>query len=124
MRPDAKPVVRVLRSAAGIDSSSLVDWGALAPTARSEAASRTRGALVYKGEEGSPEAGLWECTPGEWDCRIERDELCHFLRGRAVYTDDRGEQTSIHPGDVAFFPAGWKGTCRVIETVRKIYMIR
>jgi len=24
----------------------------------------------------------------------------------------------------AFFPAGWKGTCRVHETVRKVYMVR
>ena len=24
----------------------------------------------------------------------------------------------------AFFAAGWKGTCRVEETIRKVYMIR
>jgi uncharacterized protein len=25
---------------------------------------------------------------------------------------------------VAFFPKDWKGTCRIHETVRKVYMIR
>ena len=29
----------------------------------------------------------------------------------------------IVPGTVAFFPKGWKGTCRVHETIRKAYMI-
>ena len=30
----------------------------------------------------------------------------------------------IGPDTVAFFPQDWKGTCRVHETVRKVYMIR
>ena len=30
----------------------------------------------------------------------------------------------ITPDMAAFFPKGWKGTCRVHETVRKVYMIR
>jgi uncharacterized protein len=28
------------------------------------------------------------------------------------------------PGTAAFFPQGWRGTCRVHETVRKVYVIR
>ena len=28
------------------------------------------------------------------------------------------------PDTVAFFPKDWKGTCRVHETIRKVYMIR
>ena len=30
----------------------------------------------------------------------------------------------IEPDTVAFFPQDWKGTCRVHETVSKVYMIR
>ena len=30
----------------------------------------------------------------------------------------------IEPDTAAFFPKGWKGTCRVHETIRKVYMIR
>jgi len=117
--------VRVIRKAA--EARELVDWGSLAPPGGGPAigsASRTRGVLLHKGPGGSPEAGIWECTPGAWDCRVTRDEFCHFLSGRCVYTDASGERTEIAGGDIAFFPAGWAGVCEVIETVRKVYMIR
>ena len=35
-----------------------------------------------------------------------------------------GEVIEIKPDTIAFFPKDWKGTCRVHETVRKVYMIR
>jgi uncharacterized protein len=35
-----------------------------------------------------------------------------------------GRAGEVEPDTVAFFPEGWKGTCRVRETVRKVYMIR
>jgi len=113
--------VRVLRAVG--TARDLVDWGPTAPAGEG-AASRTSGLLLHKGPGGSPEAGLWECTPGTWECRVTRDEFCHFLSGRCVYTDASGERTEIGAGDAAFFPAGWSGFCRVIETVRKVYMIR
>jgi uncharacterized protein len=134
--------VRVIRAAASVAAAELKDWGPIAPLpvalgaapagggaatagrAAAPAGSRTRGLLLHKGPGGSPEAGIWECTPGEWECRVARDEFCHFLAGRCVYTHESGERTEIVPGDAAFFPAGWNGRCSVIETVRKVYMIR
>ena len=56
--------------------------------------------------------------------RYDRDEFCHFLEGRCTYTHESGEVIEIAPETAAFFPAGWKGTCRVHETVRKVYMAR
>jgi len=53
-----------------------------------------------------------------------RDEFCHFLSGRCTYTHESGEIIEIEPDTAAFFPAGWTGTCRIHETVRKVYMIR
>ena len=118
--------VHVLRGAA--EQTQLVEWGAIAPPAgdRGDRArtSRTRGVLLYGGAGNYPEAGLWECTPGAWQCRVARDEFCHFLAGRCVYVHESGERTEIRGGDAAFFPAGWNGTCEVIETVRKVYLIR
>ena len=32
--------------------------------------------------------------------------------------------TDIVAGMTCAFPAGWKGACEVIETVRKVYMVR
>ena len=49
------------------------------------------------------------------------------LKVRVLVGKDRkkeGEVIEIEPDTAAFFPKDWKGTCRVHETVRKIYMIR
>ena len=102
--------------------TELADWGVI-PT-MIEGESRTSGVLLYKGPDGSPESGLWVCTPGVWECRVTRDEMCHFLSGRCTYTHESGEVIEIGPDTAAFFPEGWKGICAVHETVRKIYMIR
>lgn len=99
-----------------------VDWGVI-PT-MIEGESRTSGKLLYKGPEGSPESGIWICTPGYWICEVTADEFCHFLSGRCTYTHESGEVIEIEPDTAAFFPKGWKGTCRVHETLRKVYMIR
>ena len=110
----------VLRDPLGI--APLTDWGAI-PT-MIEGESRTSGILLHKGPGGSPESGIWVCTPGLWECHVTGDELCHFLAGRCTYTHESGEVIEITPDTAAFFPKGWKGTCAVHETVRKVYMIR
>ncbi len=101
---------------------ALADWGPV-PTII-EGRSLTSGLLIHKGPAGKNECGLWVCTPGYWACHVTRDEFCHFLAGRATYTHESGEVIEIAPDTAAFFPAGWKGTCRVHETLRKVYMIR
>jgi uncharacterized cupin superfamily protein len=117
MTETSAPVMRAPKELA-----DLTDWGAI-PT-MIEGRSQTSGTLLYKGPDGAPEAGLWVCTPGFWDCHVTRDEFCHFLEGRCTYTHESGEVIEIEPDTAAFFPAGWKGACRVHETVRKVYMIR
>ena len=98
------------------------DWGPV-PT-MIEGQSRTSGRLLHKGPGGRSETGIWVCTPGFWNCHITGDEYCHFLLGRATYTHETGEVIEIRPDTVAYFPHDWRGTCRVHETVRKVYMIR
>jgi uncharacterized protein len=99
-----------------------VDWGVI-PT-MIEGASRTSGIVIHKGPNGESETGIWICTPGTWHCHVTRDEFCHFLAGRCTYTHESGEVIEIVPDTAAFFPRDWKGTCRVHETIRKVYMIR
>ena len=106
---------------ASIVTEGVVDWGPVPEMI--EGQSHTSGFLLHKGGDGS-EAGVWICTPGFWRCHVERDEFCHFVEGRCTYTRESGEVVEIRPDTAAFFPAGWKGTCRVHETVRKVYMIR
>jgi len=107
---------------ASVCNEGMVEWGAV-PT-MIEGESRTSGKLLHKGIGGSPESGIWICTPGFWTCHVTDDELCHFLQGRCTYIHESGEIIEIEPDTTAFFPKGWKGTCRVRETVRKVYMIR
>ena len=105
-----------------LSAGPLKDWGDV--PSMIEGQSRTSGQLLHKGPGGRSECGIWECTPGYWQCEVTRDEFCHFLAGRCTYTHENGEIIEIVPDTAAFFPQGWRGTCRVHETVRKVYMIR
>jgi uncharacterized cupin superfamily protein len=101
----------------------LVDWGPV--PSMIEGQSRTSGKLLYRRPDRGAESGIWVCTPGLWECHVNAgDELCHFLSGRCTYKHESGEVIEILPDTAAFFPNGWLGTCRVHETVRKVYMIR
>jgi hypothetical protein len=102
-------------------SESLADWG-VQPDAL-EGVSRSSGRLLWKGEGGRPEVGLWVCTPGRWRLSLPADELCHFVAGRAVYRSDDGEAIEVGPGTVIHFRQGWTGECRVVETLRNLYML-
>ena len=71
--------------------------------------SKSDGVLLHKGPGGQPEVGLWQCTPGTWPLEIPRDELCHFVSGRATYTHESGETIEIVPGTVVLFPGRLEG---------------
>ena len=104
------------------DIGEPIDWGEV-PTMIA-GSSRQSGILLHKGPHGESECGVWICTPGHWRCKVERDEFCHFLAGRCTYTHESGEVIEASASTVAFFPAGWNGSCHVHETVRKVYMVR
>jgi len=104
-----------------LQAGPLRDWGLV--EAPLEGDSRTSGILLHKGPGGHPESGVWVCTPGAWRCHVTSDELCHFLAGHCTYVHESGEVIEIGPDTLALFPRDWKGTCRVHETVRKVYMI-
>jgi uncharacterized cupin superfamily protein len=114
----------VLRDPCAI--TEVVDWGVI-PTmieGESQGESRTSGVILHRRPNGEAESGVWICTPGYWNCHVTEDEFCHFLQGRCTYTHESGEVIEIVPDTAAFFPKGWKGSCRVEQTIRKVYMIR
>ncbi len=114
---ETTPVLHNVRT-----TSPLKDWGSI-PT-MIEGTSRTAGILLSRDTDRRAESGIWTCTPGLWRCEVTSDEYCHFLEGRCTYTHENGELIRIEPDTLAFFPQGWKGTCQVSETIRKVYMIR
>lgn len=120
-----KSMTNLTSSAPHIHNASqyadLVDWGAQPD--RISGASHSSGRLLYKGPNNQPEVGLWVCTPGTWRLTIPRDEFCHFVAGRAIYRSDKGEEITVSAGTAVLFPAGWAGTCAVLETIRNFYML-
>ncbi len=103
--------------------ADLVDWGGhLEPI---DGKSSNRGRLLWAGPENRlPEAGIWLCTPGSWHVVLPRDELCHFVAGRATYRREDGEVIQVGPGTVVHFLEGWTGDVEVHEAIRCIYMFR
>jgi uncharacterized cupin superfamily protein len=113
----------ILDNPSQIAREDMVDWGEVARPI-GEPVSSECGRLMFRRQDGSSEMGMWECTPGRWRCEVEKDEFCYFLAGEAVYTSDTGEKLTVKAGMAAAFPAGWNGECQVVETVRKVYMVR
>lgn len=114
---DCTPVLRdVLRA------GPLKEWGPVSKPL--EGVSQTAGILLSREPDRRAESGIWTCTPGLWRCELKSDEFCHFLAGSSTYTHDNGEIIEVRPDTLACFPKGWKGQCRVHETVRKVYIIR
>jgi uncharacterized protein len=73
---------------------------------------------------GKVEIGVWECTPGRFTAdRSASAEFCHFIAGRVEMTHADGRKVTLGPGDAIDLPLGWKGEWRVIQTVRKLYVI-
>ncbi len=98
----------------------MVDWaGHQHPL---DGCSRNRGRLLFKGEDGLPEAGIWRATPGSWRPMLPADELCYFTAGRATYRSDGGEVIDIAPGTLVHFKEGWQGEAEITETIFVTYM--
>lgn len=68
-------------------------------------------------------AGTWECEPGILQLDLDVTEFCHLLQGHWKFTSVSGQVDEVKAGDSWVFPAGWKGTAEVIETVRKVYLM-
>lgn len=102
-------------------TDGLVDWGPHQMPI--DGRSHNRGRLLFKGEDGLPEAGLWRSTPGSWRLILPADELCYFVSGRARYTADDGEVIEAGPGTLAHFKEGWRGRVEVFEDILVTYML-
>ena len=74
--------------------------------------------------DGRTEIGVWECTAGRFTAdRTKSSEFCHFISGRVEMTHADGRKQQLGPGDAINLPVGWTGEWRVIQRVRKLYVI-
>lgn len=80
--------------------------------------------LEYMPEDGKFLTGYWEATPGTYQVTYNADEMVHMFEGKATLTDEQGNSVSYSAGDSFIVNAGFKGTWKTLETVRKIFAIR
>lgn len=102
-----------------------MDIGAFSAKPTSFEGNQTEAAVeVWASPDGSVSLGIWECTPGRFTAdRSASTEFCHFLSGKVEMTHEDGSVQVFGPGDAITLPQGWKGVWRVVEHVRKIYVI-
>lgn len=102
-------------------TADLLDWGQHQTPI--DGRSLNRGRLLFKGEDGLPEAGLWRSTPGSWRLVLPADELCYFVSGHARYVADTGETIEATPGTLIHFNEGWRGRVEVLDEILVTYML-
>jgi hypothetical protein len=109
----------------GFLSLASLDLGHMAPKPTSVEGNQMEAAVTLATHDGGRvEIGVWECTPGRFTAdRSQSAEFCHFIAGQVEMTHTDGRKQLFGPGDAIDLPLGWKGEWRVIEHVRKLYVI-
>jgi len=103
----------------------LKDWGPVADHDSRGQSVTGRHSCCIRGRAGRRETGNLDLhAPAIGIAMSRATSIATSSPGAAPTTHESGEVIEIEPDTVAFFPEGWKGTCRVSETVRKVYMIR
>ncbi|WP_321867126.1 cupin domain-containing protein [Paraburkholderia tropica] len=80
---------------------------------------------VDKTEDEKVATGVWEVTPGAYrSMKQDAWELCVILSGVSEITEDGGETVTVRAGDSFVLKPGFVGTWRVLETTRKIWVLK
>nr|WP_188318928.1 cupin domain-containing protein [Roseibium aestuarii] len=80
--------------------------------------------LAEARDEDTHFTGVWQSTPGKWRISYDEWEFCSILSGRSVLTDALGNARELKAGDSFVIQPGFSGTWEVIETTRKLFVIR
>ncbi|MBL9052886.1 MAG: DUF861 domain-containing protein [Tabrizicola sp.] len=102
-----------------------MDLGPMSPKPTSVQGNQTEASVTLASHNGGKvEIGVWECTPGRFTADRSRSaEFCLFIAGKVEMTHVDGTKLTLGAGDAIDLPLGWKGEWRVIEHVRKLYVI-
>ena len=84
----------------------------------------TRTWNVEESPDGKSFAGIWEATPGAWRVIYDEWEFFRIESGLSVLTEDGKPPMRLGPGDSFVVRPGFTGVWEVVETTRKIYVIR
>ncbi len=75
-------------------------------------------------DDGKMFSGIWESSPGKWRVEYDEWEFCSIVTGVSVLEGEDGRRTMLRPGDSIVIRPGFRGTWEVVETTRKLYVIR
>ena len=85
----------------------------------------TRTWTVEEAENQTTYAGVWEATPGAWRVIYDEWEFCTILYGTSILHEDGAETPHfLGPGDSFVIRPGFSGIWEVVETTRKIFVVR
>lgn len=74
--------------------------------------------------DGAQFAGIWESSLGAWRVDYEEWEFCTLLAGVSILHEDGEPPVRLEAGDTFILRPGFKGIWEVVETTRKLYVIR
>lgn len=85
---------------------------------------RARMGEVARSADGTCVTVVWECTAGTFEWHFGVDETVHIIEGEVTVADARGNERTLRPGDIGFFPVGGKTIWKVETHVRKMAVCR
>lgn len=113
-------MTRVIRSAGtGAESIEPVAADRLV-----EGAPMTRTILDYEDAEHRTFVGEWFGEIGAWRVKYEEFEFCYVLEGACELVGDDGMTQKFVAGDSFVIEPGFTGVWRVIEPMRKKFVVR
>lgn len=85
----------------------------------------TRTWTLEEADDGRTFAGVWEATPGTWRIAYEEWEFCSIVSGISILHEDGTETPRIlRAGDSFVIRPGFTGLWEVVETTRKLFVVR
>jgi uncharacterized cupin superfamily protein len=69
-------------------------------------------------------AGVWESSPGKWRIVYDEWEYCSIISGVSIVTRDGESPVRFGAGDAFVLQPGFEGTWEVVETTRKLFVVR
>jgi uncharacterized cupin superfamily protein len=88
-----------------------------------EGSPRTVSCLDYS-RDGKVFAGEWSASAGAWSVKYEEWEFCHVLEGVCELDAGDGTRQRFGAGDSFVIEPGFSGVWRVIEPMRKRFVVR
>ena len=80
--------------------------------------------IMHSSEDGTMISGYWEATPGTYHATYTDYEFVHLIQGEIVIAEDGKKPITLRAGDAFVVEAGFSGSWKIVESVRKHFDIR